>query len=218
MPRSTLLRVLTLVLWLVGSVTSLRAQTILDQINSAANLGLSFESWNLPLGQSFTPVVSGLLDSIGLRTNGSLSAGTALLTLEVRSGDGLGGTFLGGVTTQDIAGRFTPNTHDFSVDLRQANIQLEAGSRYTFVISSVGGTSDFALRGSVGSDNNLYTGGQLYAAGYTNTGGWDLTFSTNVTPVPEPSTLVLLAVGLGLVPLALRRRRVCARTGAGEGR
>ncbi len=172
----------------------------------------------MPLGQSFTHGVSGLLDSIGLRTNGALSAGSALITLDVRSGDGLGGTFLGGVTTQDIAGRFTANTNDFTVDLRHANILLEAGSRYTFVITSVGGTSDFALRGSVGSDNNLYAGGQLYATGYTNTGGWDLTFSTNVTPVPEPSTLGLMVAGLSVIPLAVLRRRARARVGAGKGR
>lgn len=123
-----------------------------------------------------------------------------------------------GVSQLDIAGNLVINATagGFGIDLlsydstgtpnNAANFNVNAP--YSWVIATTGGTilnfsaSDFTL-GVTGFEN-----GSIPLSQFSLTvNGADDQLSLNFTPVPEPSTYVLLVVGLGLVTFAASRRR-----------
>ena len=133
-------------------------------------------------------------------SNGSLS-GTNDITLELRSGDGTGGTLLG-ATTQSVG----PGGSVISIDTSSFGVNVTPGSVYTFLFTSVSGAGDLAIRGILNQDTNPYAGGRSYhGAGYGDTPTWDLKFETQVVPIPAAAWLFGSGL-LGLVGIARRKK------------
>lgn len=94
----------------------------------------------------------------------------------------------------------TPQDIDFAEGVIQQSLSIEQDVGPGGVISTGVETSQqktFTLTGVI---RNRGT------ADVTLEGNWHVNALTRVSPVPEPSTWVLIAAGLGIVPLARRRR------------
>ena len=190
--------------------TAAFAGPTLDQSQTSADLADPFafppNQSNLPVGQSFTAGISGLLDSVDMYGNGLIHGGSNSLTVELLAGSGTGGTVLGTVTSlvNENAGN-----DEFSISMASLLVNLVAGAQYTFLVTSVSGPGDLATRGILFSDRNPYAGGQIVAgSGYGNQPNWDLAFQTFVNvAVPEPASWSLLVVALGISAAAHRRRQ-----------
>ncbi|MGY2132713.1 hypothetical protein ACW9KT_10820 [Hymenobacter sp. HD11105] len=134
---------------------------------------------SLPVGQSFTATQSGRLESITIFSRAADQRMQSSVTMEVRDGDGLGGTVLA-TTTQNfifnedaIPETFQPQTYTFS-----QTASLIAGQIYTFNVTN----STIGIWTAYGSG---YSGGQAYGP----PSGSDLKFK------------VVANVPLGWVPL-----------------
>jgi hypothetical protein len=182
----------------------------LDQSQTSADsadpFAFSANQSNLPVGQSFTAGISGMIDSVDMFGNGTIHGGTNSLTVELLAGKGTGGAILGTVTDQvnENAGN-----DEFSLSMASMLVQLVAGAQYTFLVTGVSGSGDLATRGVLFSDGNPYAGGQIVAgSGYGNQPNWDLAFQTFVDlAVPEPASWTLLVAALGISAAAHRRRQ-----------
>jgi hypothetical protein len=215
----------TAALW-AGSVSSLvQAAPIIDQQQLQVNATSGFQTGHFDLAQTFTVGISGRLDGISIvaANGGSLPIGLDLLET------------LAGLPTTVIANAVavspTPAwiTFDFSAD----NIMVTVGQVLAFQPIATGSNGQ-VVGDEIGFNSapDPYAGGSLfYRAGPCPpgfncdppTGGnWvalatilsgnnvdftDMTFVTTVSPVPEPSTVGLIGLGLlGLGAMARRRR------------
>jgi spore coat protein U-like protein len=189
-----------------------------DQSQYSYNIGLALIPATTPLGQSFTAGLSGLLTDIKFASNGAINANfdnpcCNTLSVGVFDGDGFGGALLGTVT-QSVSSPydFGLGLYFMDIDVSSLNINVMAGSQYSFAIDKVTGSGDLADRGILGvwNTDSAYLGGQLYVGpGYAGIFG-DLAFETRVdtgvSAIPEPETYAMLLAGLGLLGFAARRR------------
>jgi hypothetical protein len=184
------------------------ASAAVDQSQLSSNFTAALQGGpNGPTGQSFTAGVTGRLSEVDLYTRGNIANGSNNVNWEVRAGNGAGGTILGSSSST-----FPPLTFDFANDVATLafdtgglNINLTAGSTYTFLITSVGGSGDLPTRGVLAQHGtNPYAGGRAYEGAYPGDfPNNDLGFRTHV--VPEPASGTLLGAG-AFVLLGLRRR------------
>ena len=110
-------------------------------------------------------------------------------------------------------GAFTPWSSLPTVDLRAANLQVNAGHRLTFALTSTIARPQTGLIDAANSRAFIYDGGDKYSLinGRLGAfGGGDFAFRTYLTvpttnAVPEPQTWALLIAGFGLAGARLRR-------------
>jgi hypothetical protein len=118
--------------------------------------------------QSFTAGAYGFLDTVSLNRSGSPAAGQVLGTVEIRAGEGTGGTLLASTTFD------TSDTGWLDFDFSSPTIVLP-GVQYTMVFTITGGPGQFYHK----YDNtNSYAGGR-----YSLSASWDMAFRTEVRPI-----------------------------------
>jgi hypothetical protein len=187
------------------------------------NLGSLYASWApFPAGSPSTVITSGATPgSYRIASNGYGSGATYPNPLSVNAP---GALYAQLTFTVNDAG-FGPND---STDLGNINPQFDissslgqqaytgggpgyySGRNYTFTVplnSTAAALLGVAMPAGPGVDPTSIGDFNLENAGYNGTGNYDLTYQSLVllTPVPEPTTVALLAIGaVGLV--AARRR------------
>lgn len=146
-------------------------------------------------GQSFTPTLPAI-DAIEFLLGGDNSIIVVNLRDSVSGSDGLSGNIISQSlpVLVDLVG-----SHVFHFDF-PGTVSLVAGQTYVAELLITTGTL-----GVRHTQDNLYAGGQFFNQGFSPTvfSNTDLVFTEGLHAVNEPTTLVLL--GLGLAGLCLRR-------------
>lgn len=100
---------------------------------------------------------------------------------------------------------YVSTSSDFSTGVTQLGSNLSVSANSSWALSSIGGLSYTIDPGST-----VYF--RLYGYGGTNvaaSGNWRVD-DVSINPVPEPGTVAMIALGLGVVVFGIRRRRVSA--------
>jgi hypothetical protein len=154
-------------------------------------------------GQSFTPTLNSI-DAIEFLIGGTNATVHVDLLNGLVGTDGLGGAVLG--TSNSLFVNVTPQA-TFQFDF-PTSLTLIPGQTYVARLTMTSGSGLF-MRETL---SNAYAGGQFLNEGvpFGLLGGQDQVFTEGLvhaqTAVPEPSTVILLAVGLvGLLPIAIGR-------------
>jgi len=212
----TILRTMLIAASLLALASTANAAPI-DQSQLTFNIAVPFDFntasiTDYQLGQSFTAGKTGLLTDIYLSSNGAIQNGVDTLTMDIHSGNGIGGTLLGH-SNFNVSSILTPSVNQWliTIDTTALGLNVVAGNQYTFDFTDVTGPGDLAYRGILGNTNNPYAGGRIYTgADYGTQPNWDLVFETAVDTnnVPEPAPYALLLVGaLALIGFAARSRQ-----------
>ena len=201
-----------------ASSFSYSAQQI-DQSQTSFNTGVPFtfpgsSTTNIPLGQSFTAGLNGLLSVIIIESNGAIQGGSNTLAYNIIDGNGVNGSILGS-SSATVTSVLSPDNSSYllSIDTSLLNINIITGHQYTFDFTNVSGPGDLSSRGILGNTANPYSGGRIFTGpGYGNQPNWDLAFKTevgtsSVTPVPEPETYAMMLGGLVAFGFVARRRK-----------
>jgi len=156
---------------------------------------------NQLIGQSFTAEDAHIL-SIGFRFEpiNPDNASAEPLTITLYDGAGFAGPVLAAAQFDPAAGFVGFVDADFSA------VSLTVGAVYTAEISTLTTSTYWGVWSKLWfNEPDLYPGGAMYLRGSLAPSS-DLTFRVIPAPVPEPSTLFLLASGLaGLGGMAWRR-------------
>lgn len=196
---------------------------------------LTFTSGNLAGYGTFDPDAAGLSGTVAIGPNEGVVPGfpsghnvvvTGTLSFAGNMDFNNGGTFLwslqdnsrvdgmsqlsvaGNLAINATAGGFTLELFSFDATGTQNNAaNFNVYAPFSWVIATTGGTiqnfnaADFVIS-TTSFENGLIPASQFGLA----VNGADNQLILNFTPVPEPSTCVLVAVGLGLLGLATLRR------------
>jgi hypothetical protein len=188
---------------------------VLDQFQTNMSGGYSYFDW-VSVAQTFTAGLSGKLDHIEVgMVSGYMHFPTYPTYVEIwnTNSSGAPGNVIGSVFIENGFSWFW-NTIDFAAN----DIYLEAGTQYSIVLQN----HDKVLSGSTNGvaitlGSNSYTGGTFWHRYFS--GAWqidsfngsetDMQFKTymDTAMVPEPTTLLLLSPGLGVIGLAAWRNR-----------
>ncbi|MET0351996.1 MAG: PEP-CTERM sorting domain-containing protein [Rhizobacter sp.] len=188
-------------LLLAGALAATAAPiATVDQANPGPFTGTGGHIAPNSFGQSFTAGLSAV-DAFDFLLGGS----DANVVVRVRDGlagfDGLGGTILAesAPVLVDKAGSFW-----FHFDLNE-RLALDPGHTYVAELAILTGSLGIRI-----TTNNAYAGGSQLVTGYAPdhfSTDYDMVFREGLhSPVPEPATALLMAVGLAGIGWGLRRR------------
>ena len=185
----------------ICSISCLNAASIIVDISQKS--GPSFNDFGDGTGQTFTPTITGYLEGVSLYiTKGGSGADTTLTIYTLTSGaTGL---------NQAVA----------TASLLKGSFPVSGGWTYFDLVSPVTQTAGtvlaFTVRtpssGATGYNNywysstNPYSGGTLFSSVFRVSPSTDFAFTTHVTPIPEPSSLLTLGIGVSCM-LTRRNRR-----------
>jgi hypothetical protein len=220
-------------LW-AGSVSSLvQAAPIIDQQQTQFNAFAGFLTGGTDVAQTFTVGLAGRLDSISIVAVNGGGGPIGLDLLETLAGVPTT-TVIANVVIPITSGNISWITFDFSI----ADVNVNPGQVLAFqpIVSGsngevVGAEITGPGPGSFPVGPDPYPGGAMFYRQFPcpgqscpplTGGAWapftgmspgnfndaDMTFVTTVSPVPEPSTLGL--IGIGLLGLGAMRRRQCS--------
>ena len=181
-------------------ISCVNAASIIVDVSQRS--GPSFNDFGDGTGQIFTPTITGYLEGVSLFiTKGGSGADTTLTIYTLTSGaSGL----------KEAVG---------TASLLKGSFPVKGGWTYFDLVSPVTQTAGtplaFTVRtpssGATGYNNywysstNPYSGGTLFSSVFRVSPSTDFAFTTHVTPVPEPSSL--LALGFGITCMLTRRNR-----------
>jgi hypothetical protein len=159
-------------------------------------------------------------------SNNLMNFRTSSAAWEIRSGisDGDGGTLIAGGTTNSAVqlptGRSGFGFDESTILITGLSVHLAPGTYWLAVtpIDSGGGRSFISTtsgQNSIGvppgNDDNSFFNSSFFVANYSPAANWvgnfPADFSMGVGAVPEPSTVALVACGLGMLALPRLRRR-----------
>ena len=164
--------------------------------------GPSLADYGDGTGQTFSPTISGFLEGVSLYiTKGGSGADTTVTIYTLTSGDA---GLKDAVGTALLLKANLPVSSGWVYFALNSPVTQAPGTKLAFTVSTpTSGATGFNIY--YYSSTNPYSGGSLFASGFRPSPSTDFAFSTHVTPVPEPSSL--LAQGIGVVGLLTKRNR-----------
>ena len=182
-------------------VTNAQAVSVLDQQFTTGTDQFRLEQGRI-WQQGVTAGKSGLLSEVEVFYDGNLVSGDGGFKLFLNLGS------IGGPLVFDTTVMLTPMDvlGWINVDVTSANVNVVSKKSVFFIglegLDVTGSLNPF-VRGDQGGGN--YQGGSLFENGREE-GTWDFNFRTYVgQAIPEPTTLLLLTLGLAVLRFALRR-------------
>ncbi len=226
--RLTSCLVASVVLWGTETVTHAFAdQLVLDQFCFQSPDQTSWSDFAVynsrGWAQTFTVGIDGRLSRIDIFVSKSAGdSGPAKFTLRPSTSSGapdpsrtLFSTFIDVETLPDATNASDP-LPPTTIDVSEINLNVGVGEVYAIALERIAPTGKPWLLWSTGEPADPYDRGTIFHRPYAENAVWtesfpglaiDMEFATYVT-IPEPSTLVLLAMGaVGLLAYAWRRRR-----------
>lgn len=204
------------------AVGAANAQTVVvnNLVGSSSNPVLNWTR-TYKVAQSFTATATGDVDSITLNLTTSNSATTPLYAVELWSTDGqstplpstLLATLVSGQQWSTVysAAQNPANTVTFTATNFTGNYTLQTGASYWVVVSSTSGSAKaWGVSGTDIGDTATQSTGNVWSAPNLTVSGspGSLGMSISVqSAVPEPATYAALGGFLGLVVVAVARRR-----------
>lgn len=153
-------------------------------------------------GQTFTPTINGYLEGVSLYiTKGGSGADTTVTIYTLTSGaSGLKDV----VGTANLLKANLPNSGGWVYFDLVSPVTQTIGTPLAFTVSTpTSGATGFNIYSY--SSANPYSGGSLFTSGFRVSPSTDFALTTHVSPVPEPSSL--LVIGVGIVGILTRRNR-----------
>ena len=164
--------------------------------------GSTFADFGDGTGQTFTPSINGYLQGVSLYITKGGSGADTMVTIHTLTSGASG--------LKDVVG---------TASLLKANLPVSGGWAYFGLVSPVAQVRGTRLAFTVSSptsgasgynnywfsSTNPYSGGSLFASGFRVSLSTDFAFTTHVSSVPEPSSL--LVFGIGITGMFARRNR-----------
>lgn len=164
---------------------------------------------NFVPGDSFTPTQSGTLSKIVIALEWISGPNTGTVSLEADAGGLPSGTVLESFSVSSLP-PFDGSFHTPLTLTDTINAPLVAGTTYWIVASTTAGSLlgwNENSTSATGSHAESSDGGSTWSTSTNTQGAFRVTENLTQTAVPEPSSLALLGIGLGVLAGHRLRRR-----------
>lgn len=181
----------------VGCRADFQPGLIVDQANQHYMQGLNVQSFG-PIGESFTPTLNGIQwAAIDLQDSTANPTLGGVFQVKLLQGDGTSGTLLATSAATGVPPGFGPGLGAYAYFYFATEVTLTPGMPYSLILNQLSG-ENFLVGGVAGGE----IGDQAILFGQPQS-NFNLTFGEGVLSVAEPSSLVLVAIGV----VSVMRRR-----------